>query len=230
MGTTVTCPFCGTENPRSLLVTICQQCKRDMSRAPAGQAGPAAPAPATAPPPSRPSAAPPPSPPAAQPPAQAPARETPAPAPPKSIITTPPTVRGRPAAPPAAAGPPATLPPQVGSPTGQVACPACGHLNRATARSCARCEAELDAALAEQVGVRRCPRCGHGQNAARTTCEHCGLHFVALGQQSAGALQGKATSRVPRSQEEQTVTGCLILFIALVLFGIGFAVLMAVAK
>ena len=207
MGTTVICPFCGAQNPSSLLVTICHQCKRDMSRAPAGQAAPAPPAPSTAQPPGPPS-----------------------PAPPKSVITTSPSVQARPVARPAGAGPSATLPPPAGSPTGRVACPACGYLNRATAQSCARCEAELDAALAEQVGVRRCPRCGHGQHAARTTCEHCGLHFVALGQQSAGALQGRATSRVPRSREEGTVTGCLILFIALVLFGIGFAVLMAVAK
>ena len=38
---TVRCPHCGAENPRSLLVTMCQQCRGDLSQAAAQPSAPA---------------------------------------------------------------------------------------------------------------------------------------------------------------------------------------------
>jgi hypothetical protein len=37
----VICPHCGAENPRSLLVTMCQQCRGDLSQAAAQPSAPA---------------------------------------------------------------------------------------------------------------------------------------------------------------------------------------------
>ncbi|MBM3475715.1 MAG: hypothetical protein FJX75_20815 [Armatimonadetes bacterium] len=42
-GQTLKCPHCGAENPRSLLITMCGACKRNLSAA-AGSPPPAAPA------------------------------------------------------------------------------------------------------------------------------------------------------------------------------------------
>jgi len=51
--TTVRCPHCGAENPRSLLITLCQQCKGSLA-APAAAPRPTPSLPPTAPGPVRP--------------------------------------------------------------------------------------------------------------------------------------------------------------------------------
>jgi len=227
MAGTVTCPHCGAENPRSMLVTICHQCKRDMTRGASGQpVPPRPPSPAAAPPVAPPAAA-------ATPPAPAPAQPAPPPAP-RGLITTSASVVTAPSAaplPPAPqpAEPPALPPPSVDSPTGRVTCPRCGFLNRPSVERCTRCHAPFDQAPAAP-NTRRCPRCSQVQEADRITCSHCGLHFLEVEAEPWPTLQRRPTSRAPRSAEEQILSGCGAAFIVFVVLGLAIAALTAAMK
>jgi Double zinc ribbon len=52
-------------------------------------------------------------------------------------------------------------------PGSPVQCPACGHLNRESARFCANCAEPLPQELA-------CPRCGAANLRGQNFCDHCG--------------------------------------------------------
>jgi hypothetical protein len=202
MGSTVTCPHCGAENPKSLLVTMCHQCKRDMARPPTAppQAAPsprAAPSVLTAPPAHAPETPPPPQPPHA----------------------------------PSASRPSTTLPSAAGVEADLRHCPRCGFLSPASADRCERCRTPFDQAVPQNLGWRRCERCGHLQPDNRRSCEHCGLHFVGAQYAGPNVLHPVPTARVPRSREEQaSATGCGIAFFGIFAFLLGLWILLAVTR
>jgi len=218
----VRCPHCGAQNPYSLLITVCQQCKGDLSGLepcdePAEQETVQAAPPeslATA----RPEGAPagPPSPAAAQ--TEAPSIVTTRTA---GVDSTTQPVR------PTEAGPeheaPITgvdQPPAVpsasaaalgGHARSRVVCGRCGYTNLPGIVTCVRCKTALHAGgETAPEGFRSCPRCGQRQDVRRNSCEKCGVHFIGPEAQVSAVLTGQPLSRAPKGPPEQAVKACAV--------------------
>ncbi len=247
----VVCPHCGVQNPYSLLVTICQQCKGELGEAepieaplveePVRAAPPEAlttrdaqvvPDRAAAPRVSEPGA---PSVVTGEPPAKAaavrPAAEAEAPereetqAPARPGVRVPIAEVGQPPVVPSA---PAERPTAERRADGRVGCQRCGYTNRPGSISCSRCGAALrvDQAAAP-TGLRSCARCGHRQDARRASCERCGMHFLGPGLQATVALTRQPLRRAPKSSGEDVTRGCAVAAGCILAFALAFWVLIA---
>jgi hypothetical protein len=237
MAKIIECPHCGAENPYSLLITVCQHCKGDISDVEPTEGAPGADGRAAAPP-ERIATAGVDSVADQQPPAKiAPeepamvvgqAGEPPAPAPaaaPKRRVRVPVTEVAKPPIAPAAAPDPGAAATRYSD--GRLACPRCGFINPSGALACSRCRAAVQPVGAgAATGFRSCPRCGHRQDAGRNSCEKCGLHFVGPEFHASTILDKRPLNRAPRGTAEAATTalavtvGCLIPFVVGLVFAL----------
>lgn len=194
MPKTVKCPHCGAQNPYSLLVTICQQCKGDLEGAEPIEAPIEGETVQAAPPETLATTA------AQVVPDQAAAARGAEPGAPSAVthelaleesgarsgaevveqpqpparhdVRVPITEVERPPVVPGA---------EPGRPPGEAVAP---------------------------PGFRSCARCGHRQDARRASCERCGMHFVGPDLQATVALTRQPLRRAPKSSGEQITQGC----------------------